>query len=74
MDMFVNHTRNELGFEGKSLTAYDYLVNLESKLTEINKTILFTIEFEANLTRNQILSPIKTNMSLHKFLVSLISK
>jgi hypothetical protein len=61
LEGIVNATRAEIGFNGTSITAYSYLVGLDSKLVAVNATILNKIEFEANATRQQIMNAIQAN-------------
>ena len=63
LEGITNSTRTELGFKGKSLTAYDYFVQLENELLLINETVLNKIEFESTLTRSQINNAIAGNAS-----------
>ena len=61
LESIVNDTRDELGFEGQSLTAYQYFVQLESELLSINTTLFNKIEFEHNATLSQMLAAIQSN-------------
>ncbi|MBW2991915.1 hypothetical protein KY345_01720 [Candidatus Woesearchaeota archaeon] len=61
LEGIVNDTRAEIGFNGTGYTAYSYLVQLDSKLVEINASVINKIEFEANATREQILAAIDSN-------------
>ncbi len=63
MESLLNETRAEIGFNGTGITAYEYLVNVDSFLTEMNTTIINKIEFEGNLTRNYIVDVINSNVS-----------
>lgn len=57
----VDATRTELGFNNKSLTAYEYFVVLDNLLTDVNMSIIEEIRFEHNATREQMLDAIKSN-------------
>jgi len=63
MESILNSTRAELGFNGSGLSAYEYMVNLDAYLVEMNTTIVNKIEFEANLTRSDIMNAIQANFT-----------
>lgn len=60
LEGIVNTTRSELGFAGKNLSTYDYLVNLDSLIVEVNTTIFNKIAFEGNLTRSQVIAEVQS--------------
>jgi uncharacterized coiled-coil protein SlyX len=55
--------RAELGFSGQSITAYQYFVQLDNKLSAVNTSLYIKIATEGNLTREQLLSTINSNVS-----------
>jgi hypothetical protein len=61
LESVVNATRDELGFEGQSLTAYEYFVKLDGMIVNVNQTLFNKIEIEANATREQISAAIQNN-------------
>jgi predicted nucleic acid-binding Zn-ribbon protein len=64
LEGIVNSTRDELNFTGKNITAYEYFVQLDSVLVNVNQTLFNKIEFEANATRQQIMDAIQGNSTL----------
>jgi hypothetical protein len=59
--VILSALRDELNFTGKNITAYQYLVNLESQLTSVNSSLWVKIATEGNLTREQIIEAIMAN-------------
>lgn len=54
LESIVNDTRVELGFNNKSLTAYECFVRLESDLLAVNSSVHTKIETEHLATRSEV--------------------
>jgi hypothetical protein len=61
LEIILNATRDELGFEGKSLTAYQYFVQMESGLFAVNTSLWTKIQTEHLATVQEIKTAISSN-------------